>query len=248
LLNNAAKYTEAGGRIRLAVSRQGDEAVISVADTGIGIPPDVLPHIFDLFTQDARGLDRAEGGLGIGLTLVRRLVEMHGGTIRAMSAGPGRGSEFIVRLPALPFQPGEPAAPPAAADKVPAAAPRRVLIVDDNVDSAESLALLLGIGGHNVRTAADGPAALAAARDHRPDIVLLDIGLPRMDGYEVARRLRGEPDLPPVTLIAMTGYGQDEDRRKARDAGFDHHLVKPVDPEELARLLAQPSNAAMHPG
>jgi PAS domain S-box-containing protein len=235
LLNNAAKYTEEGGQIRLAAYRDSDDVVISVRDTGTGIPGDVLPHIFDLFAQDTRSLDRAEGGLGIGLTLVRRLVELHGGSVKASSEGPGTGSEFLVRLPALTGNVLSQAVGSIVPEQPARVAPRRILIVDDNVDSAESLALLLNLNGHDVHTAGDGPSALLAAQAHRPEVILLDIGLPRMDGYEVARRLR--QDFPPMILIAMTGYGQDDDRRKARAAGFDHHLVKPVDPNELVSLF-----------
>jgi PAS domain S-box-containing protein len=239
LLNNAAKYTEEGGRVGLAARREGGEAVVSVTDTGTGISAEMLPQVFDLFTQVDCTLDRSQGGLGIGLTLVRRLVELHGGTVRAFSAGPGRGSEFVVRLPVAP-EPAPrtggvvPRATPAAS-----AVPQHILIVDDNVDSADSLATVLGLKGHRTWTAYDGPAALDAARAHRPGFVLLDIGLPRMDGYEVARRLRQAPDLRGAVLVAMTGYGQDEDRRKGQEAGFDYHLVKPVDLTELAKILAQ---------
>jgi CheY-like chemotaxis protein/two-component sensor histidine kinase len=243
LLNNAAKYTEEGGRIWLTASREGSEAVVRVRDTGIGIPSHMLPKVFDLFTQDDRTLDRAEGGIGIGLTLVRSLVELHGGSVVATSSGPGHGSEFVVRIPALPYDPRRPRSD-TGADQTPWAPPSRVLIVDDNVDSAESLAMLLNLTGHSVRTAHDGPSAIEAAREHRPDVVLLDIGLPRMDGYEVARRLRQEPDMPAVLLIAMTGYGQEEDRRKTREAGFDFHLVKPVDADELTRVLTRLGVAA----
>jgi CheY-like chemotaxis protein len=208
----------------------------------------MLPQVFDLFTQVDRTLDRSQGGLGIGLTLVRRLVELHGGTVRALSEGPGRGSEFVVRLPLAP----EPV--PRAGGVVPPATPvtsavrQHILIVDDNVDSADSLATVLGLKGHRTWTAYDGPTALEAARAHRPGFVLLDIGLPRMDGYEVARRLRQTPDLRGVVLVAMTGYGQDEDRRKGQEAGFDYHLVKPVDLTELAKILAKSRKGAGRAG
>jgi signal transduction histidine kinase/DNA-binding response OmpR family regulator len=237
LLNNAAKYTPEGGRIWLAVEREGGYAVFRVRDNGTGIPPQILPHIFDLFTQADQSLDRAHGGLGIGLTLVRRLIEMQHGTVTAFSAGPGQGSEFVVRLPALPTE-----QPPAPADNgatVPHASAKgcRVLVVDDHVDAAASLAMLLRLYGHEVRTASDGPSALEEARSFRPEVVLLDIGLPGMDGYEVARRLRKEIPDDHITLAALTGYGQDRDRSRSQEAGFDHHLVKPVDPEALQRLL-----------
>ncbi|HMB02176.1 MAG TPA: ATP-binding protein, partial [Isosphaeraceae bacterium] len=237
LLNNAAKYTEPGGRIELSAARDGDEVVLVVRDNGVGIAPEVLPRIFDLFVQADRSLDRAQGGLGIGLTLVRTLVHLHGGSIGARSEGPGRGSEFIVRLPAL--------APPAKSSTDSAATPparttarpRRVLVVDDNVDSAQSLGRLLRRWGHAVEMAHDGPSALAAVATGRPEVILLDIGLPGMDGYEIARQIRRDPPEGTISLVALTGYGQDDDRRRARDAGFDHHLIKPVDLDALRDLL-----------
>jgi signal transduction histidine kinase/ActR/RegA family two-component response regulator len=238
LLNNAAKYTEEGGQLWLSAGREGDEGVVRVRDTGMGIPAEMLASVFDLFTQGDHSLDRSQGGLGIGLTLVRQLVEMHGGRVEAHSEGPGRGSEFLVRLPALPVE--EPAeAPEPAAPGRPARGPRRrVLVVDDNRDAAESLALLLGVAGHEARVSHDGPSALAAAAEFRPDAVLLDIGLPGMDGYEVARRLRAETDTGRALLVALTGYGQEEDQRRALAAGFDHHLIKPADLDALTALLA----------
>ena len=239
LLNNAAKYTDPGGDLRVVVARDGGDAVVRVRDSGIGIPPHMLAGVFDLFTQVDESLDRAQGGLGIGLTLVRRLVEMHGGAVKAESEGPGRGSEFIVRLPALADRCG-PA--PEANGRHLAAGParRRVLIVDDNRDAADSLAALVGLAGHDVRVVHDGPAALTVAEAFRPEVVLLDIGLPGMSGYEVARRLRGLPPTAGAVLAALTGYGQDEDRRQSREAGIDHHLVKPPDPDALRRLLSAP--------
>jgi CheY-like chemotaxis protein len=237
LLTNAAKYTSEGGRIALEVERAADTAVIRVRDNGLGIPRDVLSSVFELFTQVDRSVARSEGGLGIGLTLVKSLVEMHGGTVVAHSDGPGHGSEFVVRLPLLPT----PQAADAGRAERPgdrAASPRRVLVVDDNADGADSLSLLLRVGGHDVRTAYDGPTALQVAVGFRPEVVLLDIGLPRMDGYEVARRLRGHAGLENVMLVALTGYGQDEDRRRSADAGFDSHLVKPADPVALQALLS----------
>jgi CheY-like chemotaxis protein len=239
LLNNAAKYTPPGGSVWLTVQVGPQEVAVSVRDSGIGIPSEMLPRVFDLFTQLDHSLDRAQGGLGIGLTLVHRLVGLHGGSVQALSAGSGQGSEFIVRLPLR----GQLVDRPAKDIKAPAPVPiQRVLVVDDNVDAADSLALLLRVIGHETRIAHDGLEALVAARAFLPDVVLLDIGLPGMDGYEVARQLRGEPDLRTALLIAQTGYGQDEDRRRSREAGFDHHLVKPVDPDALRALLARHQN------
>jgi PAS domain S-box-containing protein len=240
LLNNAAKYTEEGGRIALAVGWEGGEAVLRVRDSGVGIPADMLARVFDLFTQVDRGLDRAQGGLGIGLTLVKSLAEMHGGRVSAHSDGPGRGSEFVVRLPLAGCAPAVAGlgrdGPHPAAPKPP---PRRVLVVDDNVDAAESMALLLRAVGHEVRTAYDGLVALREAEALRPEVVLLDIGLPRLDGYEVARRLRQQEGGQEALVIALTGYGQEEDRRRAAAAGFDVHLVKPPDPGAVQQLVAR---------
>jgi two-component system CheB/CheR fusion protein len=240
LLNNAAKYTEPGGQIRLAARADAGDVVISVSDTGIGIPPEMLPKVFDMFTQVDRSLTRSQGGLGIGLTLSRSLVEMHGGRIEARSAGAGRGSEFIVRLPR--------ARPQRAPDDVEdlecgsnnGSKPtgRRILVVDDNIDSAESLGLWLNLMGHEVRLVHEGLASVEAARAFKPQVVVLDIGLPDIDGYEVAHRLREDPAFSRVLLIALTGYGQDEDRQRCLDAGFDEHLIKPVDPAALEALLA----------
>ena len=237
LLNNAAKYTEEGGQIRLAVRQEGDEMVLRVRDTGVGIAPEVLPHVFDLFTQADRSLDRSQGGLGIGLALVQRLVEMHRGTVVAHSAGLGRGAEFMVRLPVLLSQPK----PPPRSPTKPADSPSRggrVLVVDDNEDSAEMLAKLLARSGHDVRTAYTGPTALDVAAECLPDVVLLDIGLPGINGYEVARRLRQIPQLEGVKIVAMTGYGQEADIRLAQEAGFDSHQIKPVDFVKVVELLA----------
>ena len=243
LLNNAAKYTEKGGRIELLVERDGDEAVFRVRDTGVGIAAEMLPCVFDLFTQIDRSLDRSEGGLGIGLTLVRRLVELHGGTVQAFSAGPGRGSEFVVRLPALATAPAgaevDLSLPCNGAHKAaPEGGGPRVLVVDDNRDSARSLALLLEQVGCEVRTAYDGEAALEAAEAFDPDAVLLDIGLPRLNGFEAARRLRARQQRRPLLLIAVTGYGHEEYRQQAQAAGFDHHFVKPVELEALQQVLS----------
>jgi signal transduction histidine kinase/CheY-like chemotaxis protein len=236
LLNNAAKYTEPGGVIRLAVEHAGGDAVVRVRDTGIGMLPEVLARAFELFVQGDRGLARSEGGLGIGLTLVRSLVEMHGGAVTAHSDGPGKGSEFVVRLPVLPngTSAGSPPRQPAGAS----GGSWRVLVVDDNHDSADTLAALLRMAGHAVQVAYDGRAALEAARTTLPEAVLLDIGLPGMDGHEVARRLREQTGTRPILLVAISGYGQEEDRVRSLEAGFDHHLVKPVDPEAVRALLA----------
>jgi PAS domain S-box-containing protein len=241
LLTNAAKYTQPGGHIRLTVAREGGQAVVRVRDNGIGIRPEMLPRVFDLFQQADRIPGRVSEGLGLGLTLVRRLVEMHGGSVEAHSDGPGRGSEFIVRLPLLSAA-QNPAAGAAPEASPAAGGPLRILVVDDNVDGAKSLALLLRLeGGHEVRVAHDGPAALELARDFHPDVVFLDIGLPKgMDGYEVARRLRQQPGLGEALLVALTGFGQEEDRRRSLAAGFHAHLVKPVNPDLLREIL-QPS-------
>jgi signal transduction histidine kinase len=235
LLNNAVKYTEPGGTIRLAVEQAGAEAVVRVRDTGIGMRPEILAQAFDLFVQGERGLARSEGGLGIGLALVRSLVQMHGGTVTAHSDGPGQGSEFTVRLPKLPDGAGARVALPAPAGT--GARPRRILVVDDNRDAADSLALLLRLGGHEVGVAYSGEAALEVVRMTPPEVVLLDIGLPAMDGYEVARQLRVQHG-SQLLLVAISGYGQEEDRARSQEAGFDEHLVKPVDPNAVRALLA----------
>jgi PAS domain S-box-containing protein len=234
LLNNAAKYTPPGGLIRVVARREGHTAVLRVQDTGAGIGPELLPHVFDLFTQGDRSLARTEGGLGIGLSMVKMLVELHGGTVEARSEGPGQGSEFIVRVPAV-----EAHAAPSAQQPPPAGAGRlRVLIVEDNVDAAQTLAELLGTWGHEVRSVHTGGLATAAALEFRPEVVILDIGLPGMDGYEVAQRLREAGCVgPECSLVALTGYGSAEDRRRTREAGFDHHLTKPADPGEIDKLL-----------
>ncbi len=242
LLSNAAKYTDPGGNILLTARQEGTDVVLRVRDTGIGIPADMLPRIFDLFVQAERRLDRSQGGLGIGLTLVRRLVEMHGGSVTAHSEGPGKGSEFVVRLPALPEDRKGEILRKQADDKqvVAPTARRRILVVDDNVDAAESLAVLLRLEGHEVRVACDGPAALAAAQADPPEMVVLDLGMPGMDGFEVARRLRALPGSDGVLLVALTGWAQGEDRRRCHEAGFDGHLPKPVEWDALRQFLAHP--------
>jgi signal transduction histidine kinase len=243
LLNNAAKYTEDGGYINLSVERSGAEVVLRIRDNGMGIPPEMLPKIFELFVQGERTLDRAQGGLGIGLTVVRRLVELHGGSVQAFSEGSGRGSEFVIRLPTMPA-PLTPAGNGQAGEREHrdgrSGKPGlrwRILIVDDNRDSAESLATLLQMFGHEVRTAYDGETGLSVAEQFSPDIILLDIGLPRLSGLEAARRIRHDLGLHDALLIAMTGYSQEEDKRRSREAGFNAHLVKPVDLGELRALL-----------
>jgi CheY-like chemotaxis protein len=237
LLNNAAKYTDEGGRIWLTVQQEHDavEVVLRVRDTGVGIAPELLPRIFDLFTQAQRTLDRSQGGVGIGLSLVQKLVELHGGKVAAHSAGLGQGSEFIVRLPAL-----TPAGEPIGVIETarPSAQTSRVLVVEDNMDAADMFVMTLQMFGHEVQAAYSGQTALNMALEYQPDFVMLDIGLPDMDGYEVARRLRQLPETKDVRLIAMTGFGQDSDRQRSQEAGFDLHLVKPVAPEKLQELLA----------
>jgi CheY-like chemotaxis protein len=237
ILSNAAKYTDPGGRIELRARRDGAMLEITVRDNGIGIPAELLPTVFELFTQLERPSARAHGGLGIGLALVRKLVELHEGTVSAQSDGPGCGSLFTVRLPlaqsALPASTnGE-----VGEGDVVAGAGRRILIVDDNRDALESLATLMQMAGHTTRGAADGEAALAVAAEWRPQVVLLDLGLPRVDGYEVGRRIRAEPWGREILLIALTGWGQEQDRRRSREAGFDSHLVKPLDLARLSELL-----------
>jgi signal transduction histidine kinase len=246
LLNNAAKYTEKGGRIEVSVGREGEEAVFRVRDSGVGIAPEMLAHVFDLFAQVDRSLDRSQGGLGIGLTLVRRLVELHGGSVRASSAGHHQGSEFVVRLPAKEHKEPPPFSENGKVGPLRPAGARRILVVDDNADGAESLAMLLRSDGHEVHTALDGPAALAISDAFLPEVVLLDIGLPLMDGYEVARRLRTKPGLERVLLVALTGYGQIEDRLRGKAAGFDHYFVKPARAEALAELIFSAQALPVH--
>jgi signal transduction histidine kinase len=232
LVGNAVKYTPAEGTITVSVACEGSEAALRVTDTGIGLPPDLAARVFDLFVQGDRELDRSLGGLGIGLTLVRRLAEMHGGSVSVTSPGPGMGSEFTVRFPAIE-RPAAAAAPEASQAEV---APRDVLIVEDNEDARETLRMLLQLSGHRVHSEADGPKGLERALQLRPEIMLVDIGLPRMDGYEVARRIRGSDGMQPF-LVAITGYGTPEDRQRAVDAGFDAHLVKPIDLDALNDVL-----------
>ena len=243
LLNNAAKYTPDGGLIRISAALERDEVVFRVRDNGVGIPPEMLAKVFDLFTQVDRSLDRSQGGLGIGLTLVQRLIEMHGGRVEASSAGPGQGSEFVVRLPAS-TAPQTHRETDQSQEAFAALGRLRILVVDDNVDAADSLAKLLRLGGHQIRIAYDGTAALEAAETFRPQAVVLDLGLPGIDGYEVARRLREDGANSATLLIALSGYGRQEDIDRSGEVGFDHHLVKPVDYEALLRILYSKSAAA----
>ena len=240
LISNAAKYTPPGGRITVSARRQDGALEFSVRDTGIGIPHDMLQKVFDMFTQVAQSVERSQGGLGIGLTLVKRLVELHGGTVQARSAGSGRGSEFVVRLPEHPeaAMPTRVAALPEAATPT---AGRRILVADDNRDAADSLAFMLRLVGHEVRIAYDGQQAIDMAEAFRPALALIDIGMPRLNGYETARRLRAKPYGETMLLIALTGWGQADDRNRSLAAGFDHHIVKPVDPSMLERMLAAPA-------
>ena len=238
LLTNAAKYTRPGGKIELTGANSGDEVKITVRDNGIGIAPDMLAHIFELFTQSERTLDRAQGGLGIGLALVKRLIEMHGGDVEAHSAGIGQGSEFVLRLPHARNTSEDVVSPKKIIATSEATKSRRILLVDDNEDSAEVTAILLRLEGHEVRVAHSGPAAIEQIPAMLPDILLLDIGLPEMDGYELARYLRQLPETRDAVYIALTGYGRPDDRQNSKAAGYDHHLVKPIEPAELLALIA----------
>jgi len=244
LLNNAAKYTPEGGSISIRSLRDGEEAVVRIRDNGMGIPAEMLAKVFDLFTQIDRSIDRSQGGLGIGLTLVQRLVEMHGGRVEVASEGPGRGSEFTVRLPLAAAQPVE--LPMEATTPPEMRAERlRILIVDDNQAAAESLCRLLRLEGHQVRTACDGPGAMERVQEFQPEVVILDLGLPGFDGFEVARRLRSDLGLSDLLLVALSGYGQEEDHRRSAEAGFDFHFNKPLDFTALSRMLRQRFRAAI---
>jgi signal transduction histidine kinase/CheY-like chemotaxis protein len=242
LLTNAAKYTDEGGHIWLTVQQEDDECVLRVRDTGVGIAPELLPRIFDLFTQAERSLDRSQGGLGIGLALVQRLVEMHQGRVEAYSTL-GQGSEFVVRLPVV-LTPAPPLTSTTAEATKPTGPSLRVLVVDDNVDTAETLAMLLKDSGYDVRTAHDGPTALEAALGYRPDVAFLDIGLPGLDGFQLAERMRQQPILQKIVLVAMTGYGKESGRQRSQKAGFDHYLVKPTKFEKVQEILASFSEKA----
>jgi CheY-like chemotaxis protein len=238
LLNNAAKYSEAGGHIALSAALEKEQVVVRVTDTGIGIPADHLPRIFDIFAQVDTALDRSQGGLGIGLSLAKGLVEMHGGTIEAHSDGPGSGSEFIVRLPTVV---AEPLSESASNDDAKAShtAKYRILIVDDNSLASKTTAMVLHAMGHEVSAAPDGIEGMEHAQTFRPDVILLDIGLPRLNGLETARLIREQPWGKSIFLIAVTGYGQEEDRRRSLEAGFDYHMVKPLDFAELRKKLSE---------
>jgi len=240
ILHNACKYTEPGGHIGVTAELHDDEVAVKIKDTGVGIPSNKLSSIFEMFLQVDRTLERSQGGLGIGLSLVKRLVEMHGGSVKALSDGPGRGSEFVVRLPVAAKRRSLKTAEPASEPVPPS---RRILIVDDNTDSAASLALLLQASGHAAFTAHDGLEALNAAERLQPDAILLDLGLPKLNGYEVCRRLREQPWGKHVVIVALTGWGQIEDRQRSMDAGFDAHMVKPPDYTALMQLLMPVSSA-----
>jgi CheY-like chemotaxis protein len=237
LLDNAAKFSGRGRTVTVRVTADAvrDQAVLSVRDQGIGIEPEMLSRVFNVFAQADKSLDRSGGGMGLGLALVKGLAELHGGKVEATSEGPGKGAVFTVRLP-LEQEPAALAASPS--EPQPSGKHFRILIVEDNKDAANSLSILLEVLGHEVKVAYTGPAGVEAAREWRPDVVLCDIGLPGLDGYGVARELRLNPTTARVRLLALTGYGQEEDKRRSREAGFDYHLVKPADPEELHRLLA----------
>jgi CheY-like chemotaxis protein len=239
LLNNASKYTERGGRICLSARPDASDVVVGVADTGIGISAEHLPEVFRMFAQVGPSLERVQGGLGIGLALARGLVEMHGGSIEARSAGAGKGSEFIVRLPVLSEVPAPAPTTAQACEGAAEGAGRRILVADDNRDNAQSLAMLLQLQGNEVETVYDGLEAVEAAERYHPDVVLLDIGMPKMDGYAACRLIREQPGGRDIRIIALTGWGQDEDRRKSKAAGFDDHLVKPVAPATLLSALAE---------
>ncbi len=241
LLNNAAKYTDRGGRIKVGVRKENGDVLVTVSDTGIGLAADRLESVFEMFSQVETALARSRGGLGIGLSLTQRLIEMHGGSVKARSPGLGRGSEFVVRLPlaSRPAEEAEAGSDPQAPATIAAPdAELRILVADDNQDAADTLAMLLQLMGHSVRQAPDGEAAVRMAADFNPHVVLLDIGMPKLNGYEACRQIRAQPGAREMTLVAVTGWGQADDRRKSHEAGFDQHLVKPVDPTALMNLIA----------
>jgi len=247
LLDNAGRCTDPGGKIWLAGEREGDTAVIRVKDSGIGIPLEMLPRIFDMFPHSGPSLERSQGGLGVGLALVERLVKLHGGTVTASSAGAGEGSQFIIRLPVAPAQKG------AATDRPPPEVPRRaaasrcrVLVVDDNLDSVDSLATLLRMMGHEVETASDAEAALHKAEEFRPGVAILDIGLPKVNGYDLAKQIRQRPWAKEVVLVALTGWGQAQHRLRSQESGFNHHLNTPVEFDVLQQILAAADTSLPH--
>jgi len=242
LMTNAIRYTPPGGRIQVALRRDGDDAVLTVTDTGAGIVPELLPFVFDMFVQANQDLDRAKGGLGIGLTLVRRLVELHGGTVVASSGGEGLGSTFTVRLRQSPTAP----TPGALSPRPDGAHPTRVLLIEDDKDAREMLRLMLEIAGHTVYEAADGPRGLELLETEHPDVAIIDIGLPGLNGYQVARLVRERPNGLAVVLVALTGYGRASDYQHSTEAGFDYHLVKPVDLDILSRLLQSDARPLGH--
>jgi two-component system CheB/CheR fusion protein len=238
LLSNATKYTETGGQIQINAEKDGTQVVIKIRDSGIGIDPEALPHIFDVFVQAVRRVDRSEAGLGLGLALVKKVVELHGGSVEAFSAGVGQGSEFVICLPCVRQTQAHTESNVDFESKGSQTPPTRILVADDNVDSADCLARLLKIAGHELRVAYDGPTALALATNFQPKVVLLDIGIPGLSGYDIARRLRENPETKNATLVAITGWGQPEDQQRSREAGFDYHLLKPIKPETLQQLVA----------
>jgi CheY-like chemotaxis protein/two-component sensor histidine kinase len=237
LLSNAAKYTDPGGQLEVRVVSEGATALVSFRDSGIGIAPDRLEQVFEMFSQEEPALSRARGGLGIGLALTRKLVELHGGTVQASSEGPGKGSVFMVRLPLVDAA-AQPVSEPAAQEMALPAGTLRILVADDNTDAAETLTILLESMGHVVRQAHDGAAAVRVAAEFDAQLALLDIGMPNMNGYEACRQIRAQPGGRGRTLVAVTGWGQPQDLERAREAGFDRHLVKPVDMERLLQLIS----------
>jgi CheY-like chemotaxis protein len=237
LLHNSCRFTKPGGRISLTAERQGDDVVVTVQESGIGIPSDLLPKVFELFTQGDQRLERSHSGLGIGLTLVQRLVELHGGSVQASSEGVDRGSEFVVRLPVLIEKQKALSQNPTVGEPTSLMA-RRILVADDNHEAAETLAIVLRLTGHHTHLAFDGVEAVEAAMSFRPDVILMDIGMPKLNGYDAAYQIREQEWGKGIMLVALTGWGQDEDRTKSAAAGFDHHMVKPVDYATLTRLLA----------
>jgi len=233
ILSNAIKYTATGGVIRVTLTAQGEDTVLSVTDNGLGIAPELLPQIFEPFVQGERTLDRAQGGLGVGLTLVHRLVELHGGRVSALSDGPGQGSTFIIRLPRVPV----PEAALQAPDARPRSAPRRILLIEDNRDARETFRMMLELAGHQVIEAEEGRQGLELLKSELPDVAVIDVGLPGLDGYQIASSFRKEPRGNQVLLVALTGYGTPAARERSRAAGFDHHLIKPIDPQLLQELM-----------